>query len=60
MKWNREVDHALVSNVPEEEIQHIKQEYVTYKVNMSVKIFGTINRKSWRALSILRLRYYRC
>jgi hypothetical protein len=31
MKWNREVDHALVSNVPEEEIQHIKQEYVTDK-----------------------------
>jgi hypothetical protein len=40
MKWNREVDRAIVSDVPEEEIQHIKQEYVTDKVNMSVKIFG--------------------
>jgi hypothetical protein len=40
MKWNREVDHALVSNVLEEEIRQIKQEYITDKVKMSVKIFG--------------------
>jgi hypothetical protein len=40
MKWNREVDWALVSNVPEKEIRQIKQEYITDKVKMSVKIFG--------------------
>jgi hypothetical protein len=40
MKWNREVDRAIVSDVPEEEIRHIKQEYITDKVKMSVKIFG--------------------
>jgi hypothetical protein len=40
MKWNREVDRALVSDVPEEEIRQIKQEYITDKVKMSVKIFG--------------------
>jgi hypothetical protein len=36
MKWNREVDRALVSDVPEEEIRQIKQEYITDKVKMSV------------------------
>jgi hypothetical protein len=40
MKWNREVDRAIVSNVPEKEIRQIKQEYITDKVKMSVKIFG--------------------
>jgi hypothetical protein len=40
MKWNREVDRAIVSDVPEEEIRQIKQEYITDKVKMSVKIFG--------------------
>jgi hypothetical protein len=40
MKWNREVDRAIVSDVPEEEIRQIKQEYITDKVKMSVKMFG--------------------
>jgi single-stranded DNA-specific DHH superfamily exonuclease len=30
MKWNREIDRAIVSNVPEEEIRQIKQEYMDY------------------------------
>ncbi len=40
MKWNWEVDRALVSDVPEEKIRQIKKEYITDKVKMSVKMFG--------------------
>jgi hypothetical protein len=40
MKWNREVDHALVSNVPEEEIRKIKKEYITDKVKDSIDFWG--------------------
>jgi hypothetical protein len=40
MKWNSEVDRALVSDVPEEEIRQIKKEYITDKVRLSVKLYG--------------------
>ncbi len=40
MKWNREVDRALVSEVPEEQIRQIKQEYITDRIKLSVRAFG--------------------
>ena len=40
MKWNREVDRALVSEVPEEQIRQIKQEYITDRIKLSVGAFG--------------------
>ena len=40
MKWNREVDRAIVSNVPEAEIGQIKREYITDRIKTSVDTFG--------------------
>ena len=40
MRWNREVDRALVSGVTETEIQQIKQEYVTDRIRESIDSFG--------------------
>ena len=40
MKWNREVDRAIVSNVPETEIGQIKKEYITDRIRASVDAFG--------------------
>lgn len=40
MRWNREVDRALVSGVTETEIQQIKQEYVPDRIRESIDSFG--------------------
>lgn len=40
MKWNREVDRAIVSEVPEAEIQQIKKEYITDRIKSSVEVHG--------------------
>jgi len=41
MRWNREVDRAIVSGVPETEIQQIKKKYITDRIRESVDIFGS-------------------
>lgn len=40
MRWNREVDRAIVSGVPEMEIQQIKQKYIKDRIKESVSLFG--------------------
>ncbi len=40
MQWNHEVDRAIVSEVPEAEIQQIKQEYITDRTKQSIADFG--------------------
>lgn len=40
MCWNREVDRAIVTNVPEEEIRAIKKEYITDRIRDSIKLWG--------------------
>lgn len=40
MKWNTEVDRAIVSEVPKSEIRQIKQEYITDKVKQSIADCG--------------------
>ena len=40
MQWNREVDRAIVSNVPETEIGQIKKEYITDQIKASIDTFG--------------------
>ena len=41
MRWNTEVDRAIVSGVPETEIQQIKKKYITDRIRESVDIFGS-------------------
>ena len=41
MKWNREVDRAIVSNVLEAEIGQIKKEYIADRIKASVDTFGS-------------------
>ena len=41
MRWNREVDGAIVSGVPETEIRQIKKEYITDRIRESVDILGS-------------------
>jgi len=41
MRWNREVDRAIVSGVPETEIRQIKKKYITDRIRESVDIFGS-------------------
>ena len=41
MQWNREVDRAIVSKVPETEIGQIKKEYITERIKASVDTFGS-------------------
>lgn len=41
MRWSYEVDRAIVSEVPEEKIRQIKQEWITDRVRESVEIFGS-------------------
>lgn len=40
MRWNREVDRAIVSSVAETEIQQIKKEYIFDRIKESIDIFG--------------------
>ena len=41
MRWNCEVDRAIVSGVSETEIQQIKKKYITDRIRESVDIFGS-------------------
>ena len=36
MRWNHEVDRALVSQVPEDEIRQIMEEFITDRIRQSV------------------------
>ena len=40
MRWNREVDRAIISGVTETEMQQIKQEYIADRIRESVDLFG--------------------
>ena len=40
MRWNHEVDRAIVSGVVETEIQQIKKEYISDRIRESVDVFG--------------------
>lgn len=40
MQWNHEVDQALVCNVPEDEIQQIKKEFITDRIRQSIEAWG--------------------
>ena len=40
MMWNHEVDRALVSQVPEDEIRQIKKEFITDRIRNSIKAWG--------------------
>ena len=41
MRWNQEVDRAIVSGVTETEIRQIKQEYITDRMKESFRLFGS-------------------
>ena len=41
MRWNREVDRAIISGVAETEIQQIKKEYISDHIKESIDIFGS-------------------
>lgn len=41
VRWNREVDRAIVSGVAETEIQQIKKEYISDRIKESIDIFGS-------------------
>ena len=40
MDWNREVDRAIISNVPMDDILQIKREHITEPIKRSIKIYG--------------------
>lgn len=40
MQWNHEVDRALVSQVPEDEIRQIKKEFITDRIRQSINAWG--------------------
>ena len=40
MLWNHEVDRALVSQVPEDEIRQIKNEFIKDRIRNSIKVWG--------------------
>ena len=40
MMWNHEVDRALVSQMPEDEIRQIKKEFITDRIRNSIKVWG--------------------
>ncbi len=40
MLWNHEVDRALVSQVPEDDIRQIKNEFITDRIRNSIKAWG--------------------
>ncbi len=41
MQWNHEVDRALVSQVPEDEIRQIKKELITDRIRQSIDAWGS-------------------
>lgn len=40
MQWNHEVDRAIVSQVPEDEIRQIKNEFITDRIRQSIGAWG--------------------
>lgn len=40
MQWNHEVDRALVSQVPEDEIRQIKKNFITERIRNSIRVWG--------------------
>ena len=40
MDWNREVDRAIISEVPMEDILHIKREHITEPIKRSIQRYG--------------------
>lgn len=40
MQWNHEVDRALVSQAPEDEIRQIKQNFITKHIRQSIEVWG--------------------
>ena len=40
MQWNHEVERALVSQVPEDEIRQIKHEFITDRIRQSIGAWG--------------------
>jgi hypothetical protein len=40
MQWNHEVDRALVSQVPEDEIRQIKKDFITDRIRNSINAWG--------------------
>lgn len=60
MQWNHEADRALVSQVPEDEIRQIKNEFITDRIRGSIKVWGNrpellanIIRKATARLALL-------
>ena len=60
MMWNHEVDRALVSQVPEDEIRQIKNKFITDRIRNSIKVWGNrpellanIIRKATARLALL-------
>ena len=60
MQWNHEVDRALVSQVPEDEIRQIKNKFITDRIRDSIKAWGNkpqllanIIRKATARLALL-------
>ena len=45
MQWNHEVDRALVSQVPEDEIRQLKQKWITERIRLSIDVFGKCPEK---------------
>ena len=45
MQWNHEVDRVLVSQVPADEIRHIKQKWITERIRLSIDVFGKCPEK---------------
>ena len=40
MQWNHEVDRAIVSQVPVDEIRQIKNKFITDRIRNSIKVWG--------------------
>ena len=40
MDWNREVDRAIINNVPMDDILQIKREHITEPIKRSIEIYG--------------------
>ena len=55
MRWNYEVDRAIVSGVPETEIQQIKKKYITDRIRELVDIFVLSGRLKGDASVRLKL-----
>lgn len=40
MDWNREVDRAIISEVPMDDILQIKREHITEPIKRSIELYG--------------------